>query len=84
MGYLEIVSVKLSSQAEFSRVANEAAQIYQEDTPTKKQTVSGLREAVDKAIKNLKTSLSHKFNKQLAIADPKNSPEFLAEVSTFS
>lgn len=74
----------LHPQAEFSRVSNEAAQLYREETPMKKQSASGLRDAAEKAIKELKSKLGPKFSKNLAIADPKNSPEFLDEVCPFS
>ena len=64
--------------------SDEAARIYKEKTPILEQTAAGVWDAMTAASKTMVDTIKKKdFTKLLAIANPRNGDEFLAEVSEF-
>ena len=69
-------------QREIVAASDEAARIYKENTPILEQTAAGVWDAMTAASNNMVDTIKKKdFTKYLAIANPKNGDDFLAEVS---
>ena len=64
--------------------SDEAARVYMEKTSREDQTASGIWDAMTKASDNMVQAIAKKdFTKYLAIANPKNGDDFLAEVRVY-
>ena len=72
-------------QREIVAASDEAARAYKEKTPITEQTAAGVWDAMSAASTNMVDYIKKKdFTKYLAIANPKNGDDFLAEVSFFT
>ena len=68
-------------QHEIATASDEACQEYKASTLVDLQTPKDVWEVMDKAAKAaIKTIRSQEFEKLLAVADPKNGDQFIAEV----
>lgn len=64
--------------------SDEAARAYMEKTSKEDQTANGIWDAMTKASQNMVQAIAKKdFTKYLAIANPKNGDDFLAEVRVY-
>ena len=72
-------------QREIVAASDEAARAYKEKTPITEQTAAGVWDAMSAASTNMVDYIKKKdFTKYLAIANPQNCDDFLAEVSFFT
>lgn len=59
---------------------DEGQRKYEEDTLRRRRTAQGLNAAINGAMEAKRKALTAPFNKHLAIANPANGKNFLAEV----
>jgi hypothetical protein len=75
-----ILTISSFSQQELSKIADDGARKYNEDTPVEERTPKGIAQAMQSATRKHHKQLYSQFVKHICVADPALGDDFLLQV----